>query len=125
LTKKGYVALVLAGLGIALLITLFSPLASSSPDGLERVAEDNAFIDKGEKEPPYKLIADYAFPWVDNEDAATILAGIVGVLVVGAFVFVLGVGLGALSRRAAVAGTRPAGPAPPASAAGKAGHGEQ
>ena len=72
MTKKGYVVLLLVGLGIALVITLFSPLASSKPDGLERVAEDNTFIDKG-KDPPYKLIADYAFPWVDNEDAATIL----------------------------------------------------
>jgi hypothetical protein len=125
LTKKGYVALLLAGLGIALVVTLFSPLASSSPDGLERVAEDKAFIDKGEKEPPYKLIADYAFPWVDNEDVATILAGIVGVLVVAAFVLTLGVGLRALSRRAVIAGTDLAGPAPPASAGGKTGPGER
>jgi hypothetical protein len=125
LSKKGYVALVLAGLGIALLITFFSPLASSSPDGLERVAQDKAFLDKGEKEPPYKLIADYAFPWVGNEDAATILGGIVGVVVVAAFVLTLGVGLRALSRRAAVAGTKAAGPAPPAPAGGTAGRGEQ
>jgi hypothetical protein len=112
-------------LGIALVITLFSPLASSKPDGLERVAEDNAFVDKGEKDPPYKLIADYAFPWVGNEDAATILGGVVGVVVVAAFVLTLGVGLRALSRRAAIADTKLAGPAPPTSAGGEAGHGER
>jgi hypothetical protein len=123
LTKKGYVALLLVGLGIALVITLFSPLASSSPDGLERVAEDKAFVDKGE-DAPYELIADYAFPWVGNEDAATILGGAVGVLVVAAFVLTLSVGLRALSRRAAVAGTKPGGPAPPTPAGGKAGGGE-
>ena len=125
MTKKGYVALVLVGLGIALLIALFSPLASSSPDGLERVAEDKAFIDRGEENPPYKLIADYAFPWVDNEDAATILGGVVGVVVVAGLVLALGLGLRALSRRAAIADTKLAGPAPPASAGGEAGRGER
>ena len=123
--KRGYLVLLLAGLGIALVIAIFSPLASSSPDGLERVAEDKAFVDKGEKDPPYKLIADYAFPWVGNEDAATILGGVVGVVVVTAFVLTLGVGLKALSRRTAIADTKLAGPAPPASAGGEAGHGER
>jgi hypothetical protein len=122
LTKKGYLALLLVGLGIALVVTLFSPLASSKPDGLERVAEDNAFIDKG-KDPPYKVIADYAFPWVDNEDAATILGGVVGVVVVAGFVLTLGLGLRALSRRATIAGKDLAGPAPPTAAEGKAGPG--
>ena len=123
--KRGYLVLLLAGLSIALVIALFSPLASSSPDGLERVAEDKAFVDKGEKDPPYKLIADYAFPWVGNEDAATILGGVVGVVVVTAFVLTLGVGLKALSRRTAIADTKLAGPAPPTSAGGEAGHGER
>ena len=123
--KRGYLVLLLAGLGIALVIAIFSPLASSSPDGLERVAEDKAFVDKGEKDPPYKLIADYAFPWVGNEDAATILGGVVGVVVVTAFVLTLGVGLKALSRRTAIADTKLAGPAPPTSAGGEAGHGER
>ena len=122
--KRGYLVLLLAGLGIALVIAIFSPLASSSPDGLERVAEDKAFVDKGEKDPPYKLIADYALPWVGNEDAATILGGVVGVVVVTAFVLTLGVGLKALSRRTAIADTKLAGPAPPTSAGGEAGHGE-
>jgi hypothetical protein len=122
--KRGYLVLLLVGLGIALVVTLFSPLASSKPDGLERVAEDKAFVDKG-KDAPYEVIADYAFPWVDNEDAATILGGVVGVVVVAAFVLALGLGLKALSRRAAIAGTKLAGPAPPASAGGKAGRGER
>ncbi len=122
--KKGYLVLLLVGLGIALAITLFSPLASSSPDGLERVAEDKAFVDKG-NDPPYKLIADYAFPWVGNEDAATILGGAVGVVVVAAFVLTAGLGLRALSRRTAIADTKPAALAPPGSAGGEAGPGER
>ena len=71
----------LLGLFIALALALLSPLASSSPDGLERVAEDEGFIDTA-KDPPYEIIADYLFPGVENEAAATVLAGIVGTVVV-------------------------------------------
>ena len=117
MAKKGPIVLLVAGLGIALLVTLFSPLASSEPDGLERVAEDKAFVDKG-KEAPYEVIADYAFPWVDNKDAATILAGAVGVLVVAAFVTVMGMGLTALARRPSPRAGESGGPTPPASPGG-------
>jgi cobalt/nickel transport system permease protein len=71
----------LAGLVIALIVAFLSPLASSSPDGLERVAEDKGFFDTA-KDPPYEIIADYLFPGVENEALATILAGIVGTVVV-------------------------------------------
>ncbi len=72
---------------MALAVTLLSPLASSSPDGLERVAEDKGYLDRA-KDAPYHLIADYVFPWVPNEAAATILAGLVGTVIV--FVVVMG-----------------------------------
>ncbi len=102
--------LMAVGIGIALFLTLFSPFASSHPDGLERVAEDNGFLDDG-KGPSYKIIPDYTFPGVENEHAATILSGIVGVLIVAG----LGLGFGYLMRRsrpdAAPAQTTP----PPAS----------
>jgi len=98
------IGLVAAGLGIALLITLFSPLASSSPDGLERVAEDKEFIDKAE-DAPYEVIADYVFPWVENEDAATVLAGIVGVLIVAGVAFALALGIQRLGGRSSSAET--------------------
>jgi cobalt/nickel transport system permease protein len=75
------------GLLIALALVLLAPLASGSPDGLERVAEDQGFIDTAE-DPPYEIIADYLFPGVENQDAATILAGIVGT------VLVFGIGYG-------------------------------
>ena len=91
-------ALVIVGIAIALLITLFSPFASSSPDGLERVAEDKAFINSA-KDAPYELIADYVFPWVDNEDAATILSGVVGVGIVAGVTFTLALGLQRLGSR--------------------------
>jgi len=86
--KLRRIGLIAAGLGIALLITLLSPFASSNPDGLERVAEDKGFSRMADS-PPYKLISDYVFPWVGNEDLATVLSGIVGVLIVAAVVFAI------------------------------------
>lgn len=80
-----YTALLVAGLGISLGVALLSPLASPDPDGLERVAEDKGFIDEGQ-DAPYEIIPDYAFPGVENEALATILAGVVGVLIVAALV---------------------------------------
>jgi hypothetical protein len=89
---------VLVGLAIALIVTLFAPLASSEPDGLERVAEDEAFQDKA-KDAPYELIADYAFPWVENEEVATVLGGITGVIIVAAGAFGIGILLQLRARR--------------------------
>jgi hypothetical protein len=86
--KLRYFGLIAVGLGIALFITLFSPFASSDPDGLERVAEDKGFSGLADS-PPYELISDYVFPWVGNEDLATVLSGIVGVLIVAAVVFAI------------------------------------
>ena len=69
----------LIGLLACLLVAAFSPLASSSPDGLERVAENEGFLGLAQ-ETPFQLIADYLFPGVENEAVATILAGLMGTL---------------------------------------------
>ncbi|MEL7563158.1 PDGLE domain-containing protein [Dehalogenimonas sp. 4OHTPN] len=79
----------LIGLGAALLLATLSPLASGSPDGLERVAEDNGFIEKA-SDAPFQIIADYVFPGVENETLATILAGWFGVLVMFGAVYAIG-----------------------------------
>ena len=71
----------IAGYFIAVGVALLAPLASGSPDGLERVAEDQGFIDNA-KDAPYSVIADYVMPGVENEAVATIIAGIIGVTVV-------------------------------------------
>jgi hypothetical protein len=81
-----YVGLVVVGMGIALGVAFLSPLASSSPDGLERVAEDKEFSQEA-KDAPYGVIPDYVFPGVDNENVATVLAGIAGVVIVAALTF--------------------------------------
>lgn len=84
----------IVGLGLALLVAVLSPLASSHPDGLERVAEDQGFIDRA-LAPVFELIPDYAFPGIDNEALSTIMAGVVGT----AIMFLLMFGLGRLLAR--------------------------
>lgn len=64
---------------LALFLALLSPLASSSPDGLERVAEDKGFMETA-REAVFEVIPDYVLPGVGNEAGATILAGIIGTL---------------------------------------------
>lgn len=71
---------------ICLVVALLAPLASSSPDGLERVAKDKGFIESA-LEAPYQLIADYLFPGIENEALATILAGIIGTLILFGVVY--------------------------------------
>ena len=70
----------LIALAICLAVATISPLASSSPDGLEKVAEDKGFIGLAE-DAPFEIIADYVFPGVENEALATMLAGWLGTLV--------------------------------------------
>ena len=74
------------GLLVCLVVACLSPLASSSPDGLERVAEDKGFIDLV-REAPFQIIADYVFPGIENEAVATILAGLVGSLILFGVVY--------------------------------------
>jgi len=71
---------VIATLFLALFIgTILSPFASPQPDGLEKVAEDNGFIDLAQNlfTAP---IPDYLIPGISNEVIATGLAGFIGVL---------------------------------------------
>lgn len=82
--KNGWIII----LFVALLLAIASPLASSFPDGLERVAEDHGFIEQA-AEPSYQIIPDYVFPGVPDEALATIVAGLVGTLIL----FALGYGL--------------------------------
>jgi hypothetical protein len=83
-----YVGLAAVGLGIALGVAFLSPLASSNPDGLERVAEDEGFLEEA-KDAPYEVISDYLFPGVENDNVATILAGVLGVLIVAVLTFAI------------------------------------
>jgi hypothetical protein len=92
-TKRWWIV----GLTIALAVTILAPLASPWPDGLERVAEDQGFIDRA-LGPFYEIIPDYVLPGVPNEALATILASMVGVLIVFGLAF--GAGYALRSRQA-------------------------
>lgn len=79
----------LAGLGIVLLVLLLAPLASSQPDGLEWVAGQQAFLDEAQAG-PYELLPDYTIPGLQGTAASTILAGVIGALLVVGVIFLLG-----------------------------------
>jgi hypothetical protein len=69
----------LVTMGLALVVSGF---ASSSPDGLEKVAEDKGFVETARDhllaDGP---LADYTVRGVDNERLATGLSGLIGVLI--------------------------------------------
>lgn len=75
------VSLILAG--------LIAPFASSSPDGLEKVAEEQGFIERAASFLT-GLIPDYEVSFIGNEYLAVGLAGVIGVLIVFAVVYGLG-----------------------------------
>jgi hypothetical protein len=87
-------------LALAVAIALgaaFSPFASSAPDGLERVAAEQGFADRGRLAAVQKRVPvpDYALPGVADARLATGLAGLAGVI----GVFLLGAGVAAVVRR--------------------------
>jgi cobalt/nickel transport system permease protein len=69
------------GLGIALALVVLSPLASTHPDGLIWVAKQQGFL-VAARAPFYKIIPSYIFPGIHNKSLATIVAGILGALLV-------------------------------------------
>jgi hypothetical protein len=90
---------IVGGLAIAIVVVVGAAfLASGDPDGLERVAEDQGFDGAGQ-DSPFELIGDYVFPGLE-EPLATIVAGIIGVVVVFGIVWLIGL-LVARRRRSA------------------------
>ncbi|MEW6718744.1 MAG: energy-coupling factor ABC transporter permease [Chloroflexota bacterium] len=85
--KKGLGWVVVGGL-VSLLVLLISPWASADPDGLERVAEDLGFIHLG-LEAPYTVLPDYSLPFLGGTSLSTILAGVIGAVVVAGIAIVL------------------------------------
>lgn len=71
----------ISGLLIALALAVASPLASAHPDGLEWVAQQKGFLNLA-RGPLYRLIPDYTFPGISNSAVATIVAGLLGTLLV-------------------------------------------
>lgn len=92
-TKLFVAAGVLLGLALAVFV---SPFASSSPDGLERVAEDEGFADSAtDHELGDSPLADYGVDGMDDEQLSTAASGLIGVLTT----LGLATGVFALARR--------------------------
>ncbi|RPJ10722.1 MAG: hypothetical protein EHM36_02945 [Deltaproteobacteria bacterium] len=93
------------GLGVSLLLVLFlSPLASSSPDGLEKVAQTEGFKEKGETWQPWKApLAGYTIPGIKKEVVSTALSGLLGSLAI----FLVALGLGKMLRKSVTSNLSP------------------
>ena len=84
--RRGWVI----GIAIAVLVVVvLAPLASSDPDGLERVAEDNGFIGQAQNIVG-GLFGDYGIPGIDDPTVSTILSGLLGIGILLAVVFLVG-----------------------------------
>lgn len=81
--QRRNVVFVVAGLFVCFLLAGFiSGFASSSPDGLEKVATDKGFIQATDKHAFANLpIAHYAVDGIDNERVAGGIAGVIGVTI--------------------------------------------
>jgi hypothetical protein len=88
---------VLVAAAVALALAFFvGPVASSEPDGLERVALDEGFARAEEEHALADLpTADYAVEGIDDDGLGTGVAGVLGV----AITFAAAGGLLALTRR--------------------------
>ncbi|NBP21813.1 MAG: hypothetical protein EB009_03080 [Actinobacteria bacterium] len=77
--KKFYISFFLAAAALAGGVSFY---ASSSPDGLEKVAEDEGFLETAKDSAVSgSPLADYGVSGLDNERLSVGLAGLVGVLV--------------------------------------------
>ncbi|MDA1010894.1 MAG: PDGLE domain-containing protein [Chloroflexi bacterium] len=88
------IRMIVIGAAIAALVAVSSAwLASGDPDGLERVAEDEGFIETA-RDPGYEILPDYTVPGIDGE-LSTAIAGLIGV----SLMLLIGLGAGRLLAR--------------------------
>ncbi len=86
---EGLSSFLVGGLVLSLLVAAFSPLASPNPDGLVSVASSQGFLGL-EQSAPFELLPGYTIPSLANPAAATILAVMLGTLVVFVAAVVVG-----------------------------------
>jgi hypothetical protein len=80
---------------IAAIVIVLAPIASSDPDGLERVAVDAGFAEQGQTA-PVEIMPGYSLPFVGDGPLSPIVAGLIGVALIFTMMWLLG---RALSRR--------------------------
>lgn len=91
------------GLAIAAVIAILAAnFASGDPDGLDSVAIQKGF-EEAAKDPGFQVLPGYTIPGIDGT-VSTVIAGIIGVAVVFAIVFLVG---RLLARRRKDAAARP------------------
>jgi cobalt/nickel transport system permease protein len=74
---------------VALAVAALSFAASPSPDGLERVAQDQGFLDSA-LGPLYRLFPDYTLPMVGHPVVSGVLAVVLGTLLVFGAAYLIG-----------------------------------
>jgi cobalt/nickel transport system permease protein len=79
---------IIAGMLISLVVVILSPLASSNPDGLNRVAADLGFI--GSAQAGAGPLAGYNIALLQSVPLSRIVAGGIGLVVVVAVLLLLG-----------------------------------
>jgi hypothetical protein len=96
---------IIGGLLVALALAgVVSSFASGSPDGLNKVAEDQGFADTEEDHPlGDSPLEGYGVRGVEDDRISTGLAGLIGVLIT----FLVGLALFALVRRRRRSGPEP------------------
>jgi cobalt/nickel transport system permease protein len=78
--------ILLGGGIITLILAVLSPLASRHPDGLEWVAEQQGFLESA-KSAFFNVMPGYVIPGISNQSIATIMAGILGIVIVFSVAF--------------------------------------
>lgn len=79
-SAKGSKGWIIAGIATSLIVVFLSPLASTDPDGLNRVAKDLGFI--GSAQSNAGPLAGYMIPFLANVSLSRIVAGAIGISVV-------------------------------------------
>jgi cobalt/nickel transport system permease protein len=88
-SREGGWGWVVGGVLITLAAVLISPLASSNPDGLERVAENLGFLGIGQ-DASYQILPDYTIPFLGETALSTIMAGVVGAAILMGLLILVG-----------------------------------
>ena len=87
--KEGGRGWIVGGVLFTVIALLLTPFASGNPDGLERVAEDLGFLGRGQ-DAPYQILPDYTIPIFGETGLSTILAGVVGALILVGILILVG-----------------------------------